>query len=630
MLDVSGFTSLLTFLTDRFGKQEAGDIMNMSILNRFCLNRIGFLVDHFGCEDEDGCPPGEKALKVALSFRSQLARVTEEVRGELREKLSGKAHQESIVSFIRKLQIKASGSVVSVPGGQSEFYGTDHRVRITWGETARRVAAAEKVGGSDDRVDPRVAEFKGIGLDRRALGALDGLLVKGWLRKSDFRLRNMGRFHKLVLTRTGHSRLLERAEDIVAGYSDKLGDDIETPVTGALREDAVSRIRKAAVRAEQLLPFLFGMDFIELVVRHLDPEGNRRHLFADHSSRIHETGILFTNFTVSGSDLLDELAEAVTEVTSRYGLVCKYNIFPMGDFNLMALLGLGDSGTQASDRLYAEVLWQCWRDILSVTGRNFGPQHVSMRSGLSVGTCLQGPVGDNLIHNELTVIGPDCNMAARLLARAMAGKDSPNGTLVAARDCYRPLSHLVQPVKPFEKAHLKGFSDPVPLFAINPRIANEDLDTFTSRLRQLPLVSDKGEILDTERRLHHDRCLGPAVSFLESVEKSPGAAGRGVISFVGPGGLGKTRRMAELMHWCLKRGWTVLMGECLSWYQGSSNGQGSGGDGDSEIQAVPFHPFIRILSEQVFDILPEEKAGEALAKIRKTLARFSGETESAD
>ena len=27
MLDVSGFTTLLTFLTDHFGKQEAGDIM---------------------------------------------------------------------------------------------------------------------------------------------------------------------------------------------------------------------------------------------------------------------------------------------------------------------------------------------------------------------------------------------------------------------------------------------------------------------------------------------------------------------------------------------------------------------------------------------------------------------------
>ena len=40
--DVSGFTALLTFLTDRFGKEEAGDIMNLGILNRFCLNKWGW------------------------------------------------------------------------------------------------------------------------------------------------------------------------------------------------------------------------------------------------------------------------------------------------------------------------------------------------------------------------------------------------------------------------------------------------------------------------------------------------------------------------------------------------------------------------------------------------------------
>lgn len=59
MIDVSGFTKLLTFLTDRFGKQEAGDIMNMSILNRYCLNRMGALISYYGRgEPED---PGQAA-----------------------------------------------------------------------------------------------------------------------------------------------------------------------------------------------------------------------------------------------------------------------------------------------------------------------------------------------------------------------------------------------------------------------------------------------------------------------------------------------------------------------------------------------------------------------------------------
>ncbi|HUU30072.1 MAG TPA: AAA family ATPase [archaeon] len=628
MLDVSGFTALLTFLTDRFGKQEAGDIMNLSILNRYCLDKIGLLVHYFGSQDGEFSTPGEKALKVALSFRAQLARVTDQVRRELSLKLAGKPHQETIIPFIRSLQIKASGSVVAAAGGRSDFYGKNNRVRITWGQTARRVAAAEKVGGSDQRVDPKLAECKGVGLDSQALEALKGLLEKGWLRKGDFRLRDTGRYRKLVLTPRGQDRLLEQVDGLLENY--RVEAEESSTWTGVPAPDKgrdLLRIRKAASSLEELLPFLYGVDFIELVVSHLDSEGDRRLLFADRSSRIHETGILFTNFTVSGSELLDELAELVHEVTSRYGLICKYNIFPRGDFNLMAVLGLGASGAQAANRFYAEILWQCWRDLVSGVERAFRDR-VCLRSGMSVGKCLQGPVGDNLIHNELTVIGPDCNLAARLLARALTKTDGKSGTMVLTKACYGTLGHLVQPVESFERAHLKGFSDLVPLYSASPRKENESLEVFIARLRQLPLVTTDGVLVDQQSRLRDDRCLAACLDYLEAVERGKRAA-KGVLAFTGESGLGKTRRMAELMQWGLNRGWTVLYGECLSWYQGTGKRVALETAG-AETRAVPYHPFIRILNEQVFDILPHDTASAALEKIRQAFIRLSIDKELLD
>lgn len=628
MLDISGFTALLTFLTDRFGKQEAGDIMNMSILNRYCLNRIGLLVHHFGNPDDDCCSPAEKALKTALTFRALLVRVTGEVRQELALKLSGKPQQEIISPFIRKLEIKASGSVVAPEIDGSQFYGGTHRFRITWGSMSRQIAAAEKVGGSDERVDPRLAESKGLGLDRWSVKALQSLTAKGWLTPGDFRLRKQGEYHKLVLTPHGRDKLLEQAEDILKNFRDNKNQKAQLRRKKEQRDRAGEfiSIRQTATRLEELLPFLCGMDFIELAVRYLDPQGDSSILFADISSRIHETGILFTNFTLSGPEVLDDLSEVVHEVTSRYGLVCKYNIFPLGDFNLMAVLGLGTPGAQAANRFYAEILWHFWRDLLAAVGQNFGAR-VALRSGMSVGKCLQGPAGDNLIHNELTVIGPDCNLAARLLARAMVKKDGANGTMVVTDDCCRPVRHLILPVESFEKAHLKGFSEPVPLFSLTPREANENLKAFAARLRQLPLVTMKGGIIERQIDLKGDPYLVPAVSFLEGMERTRGNR-RGVLAFVGPGGMGKTRRMAELMVWGLERGWAVLFGECLSWYQGSTKigalEKGGGAEG------VPFHPFIRILGEQVFDILPQDDVQAAIKKIQYFISGLPGGREHAD
>jgi predicted ATPase len=627
MLDVSGFTALLTFLTNRFGKQEAGDIMNLGILNRYCLNRIGILLHHFASNaDSKPCSPAETALKTAFSFRAILGRVTLEVRDELGHKLAGKPHQHKILPFIKNLEIKASGGVVAAVGGGSGFYGKSHRVRITWGETARCVAAAEKVGGSDDLVDNAIDECKGVGLDSQAFKALHDLVESGWLKPGDFVLKKIGAFHKLVLTRAGSRNLARKVDHLFAQKSEKNGKTVMEQGAGAGKGTLATgeRLVNVARHLEEMKPFLLSEELIDLTVRSLGSEGDTAVLFDERSSRIHDTGILFINFVVESEKLLDELAETVHEVMSRYGLIYKYNIFPDGDFNLMATLGHDLPGAPETDRFYAEVLWQCWSELLRAIAKEFGSR-VGLRGGMSVGTCLQGPVGDNLINNEHTVIGPDCNLAARLLAQALQRKNGrfvfDSGTLVAASGCYRPLNHLVQPVEPFTRASLKGFSEPLPLYLLAERQSCESTEDFAARLRQLPLVTVEGKLVDKVSRMGSDSFLRGCLKTLEAIHSGRLKGGE-VLAFCGPGGLGKTRRMAEIMAWCSAGGWKVLFGECFSWYQ-EGRGQGSN-DGKSSAgsTAVPYHPFIRLMNEQIFGILPQDARKSALGKITESLSRL--------
>ncbi len=608
MIDVSGFTKLLTFLTDRFGKQEAGDIMNMSILNRYCLNRMGALIACYGeagaGEDTD---PAADALKSAIAFRSILGTITTEVRTELSRKLAGKPHQDQIRKFIRGLEIKASAGVVQGQShGRSEFYGSGSRSRITWGHSARHLAGSEKVGGSDDKVDEKLAEVKGVGFDNSSASGMEQLLATGWLRPSDYRTRRFGEFTKLVLTPRGMSRLAGRTWDDIGRF--------ESSIENGAPDGQVQSLGDIARSLEHSAPYLQGGELVQQVIRGLGPDARLSNLFDEHSSRVHETGILFVNFSVSSGAFLDDLSDTIHRVMTRYGLIYKFNIFPMGDFNLMASLGLEVAGAPETERLYTEVLWQCWQDLLEDTGRGFG-KRVRLRAGLSVGQCLQGPVGDNFLHNELTIIGPDCNLAARLVARALVRKEPP-GSLLAARPSYVSVEHLVTPVDPYELAEFKGFREPVPLYSLTGRQEQESAVELAERLRRLPLVTDTGEVLDGGGGggigTGGDKLLAAAKAFVSDFGGQSRQVNR-MLGFYGLPGLGKTRRLAEIMHTCAEDGWRVLWSECVSYYQDTGDGTN---EGRAEDMAVPFHPFIKVLNGQVFGIAGNDSVADAQTKLR--------------
>ncbi len=635
--DVSGFTALLTFLTDRFGKEEAGDIMNLSILNRFCLNKMGIILDHF-CKECDTEDRGLTALKVMLSIRAVMPLITRQVRKELREKLAGKPHQKEIKVFLDKLVVKASGGLIFDREANSRFYGDRIRTRITWGNTGKLVARAEKIGGSDDRVVEEVREIKGIGIDEHCNGKMMELVGEKWqgLVKEDLAVSgDRYGLRKVVIRESGMKKLMPFVEDLCAGTQIRsdFTDIIKPRIAGLDLKGKQEELAELTARMQNIERYLGNRQLLLHIARNLGPKGNKNVLLDESCSAVRDSGILFCNFVVADPRMLDELADQVHQVMSNYGIHYKYNIFPKGDFNLMGVLGTLFSEKRDMDRFYAEILWNTWRDLKRSVETGFGDQ-VQIRGGMSVGKALHGPAGDNIINNEETIIGPDCNLAARLVNEAMemdikGGFIYPSGTLFTIDSQRRKVEHLVHPEPPVLQADLKGFRKPVDIYKLTERHEVETLKEFIARLRKVPLVTVEGKVVTDAGSMRSDSYLDKCMDVVERVSAGKAEQAQ-LIAFVADSGVGKTRRIAELAHWALEQGRPVYFGECYSWYQGE--GPGGGADAEtgvveshSDEGAYPFYPFIRILKEQIFRINNVDSADQKRDKIAQVLASLDAD-----
>ena len=631
--DVSGFTALLTFLTDRFGKEEAGDIMNLGILNRFCLNKMGLILEHFRDEQDDG-DRASAAFKVMLSIRATMPLITREVRRELSQKLAGKPHQDEITVFIDKLVVKASGGMVFDRVVNSEFYGSLVRARITWGNTGKLVAQAEKLGGNDDPVAGDVEEVKGIGVDRRMYSRLDRFFSSGWLGlvPGDLAIGEPeGIFRKVVIRPSGMEKLEEFVGGLCSGYREKefalpeemLALDVERKRT---------EIQSLAGRILEIEKFIGNRPLLLHITHRLGSQGRNNILLDESCSAVRDSGVLFCNFELQDPAVLDELVDEVHLVMRRYGIHYKYNIFPKGDFNLMGVLGTLFSEKLGVDRYYAEVLWHAWRDLNRTLERAFGGR-VKLRAGMSVGKALQGPAGDNIVNNEETLIGPDCNLAARLVNEALEMDAEhrfvyPPGTLFTIDSQRHKVEHLLQPAAAVKTASLKGFRKPVELYSLVERQVVETVVEFIGRLRKVPLVTEEGHVVLSVSQLRRSRHLARCLDVIEAVTSGERQRPQ-LVAFIAGSGVGKTRRIAEMAHWAASRGWPVFFGECYSWYGSESPQTGARpaeeaeqGESHSDEGAYPFYPFIRVLKEQVFRIdnqnpieLKRRKIAEVLAAL---------------
>ena len=629
--DVSGFTALLTFLTERFGKEEAGDIMNLGILNRFCLNKMGLLLHHFRDEYDSG-DRGLAALKVMLAIRASMPQITAEVRGELGRKLAGKPHQDEIEKFINALVVKASGGLIFDPEPGSAFYGSRVRSRITWGNTGKRVAQAEKLGGNDDPVSTEVEEVKGFALDEHCHQWLEALYESKWLGIGPQDLAVSAphdSFRKVVIRSSG----MDKIEPFVKQMCSEAiqGSERDGPATVQLSPEA-KRTRIAEIGAElpEVERYLGNRVLLLHIVRNLDHGGDRNFLLDESASVVRDSGIIFCNFEIPGPEVLDALADTVHQEMARYGIHYKYNIFPKGDFNLMGVLGTMFSEKRGTDRYFAEILWNTWRDLKSSLEKSFGSA-VKIRGGMSVGKGLQGPAGDNIVNNEETIIGPDCNLAARLVNEALETDREhrfvfPSGTMFTIEAQRKKIEHLIQPAPPVREASLKGFSKPVALYALRERDEIETVAEFIARLRKVPLVTVEGEIVRSSAEIRRGKFLSRCLEVIEAAAGGKSERPQ-LIAFIAQSGVGKTRRIAELANWALERRWPVYFGECYSWYQGEGPGGAdlSAAPGDepehhSDEGAYPFFPFIRILKEQIFRIGNLDSPAVKREKIANTLA----------
>lgn len=628
--DVSGFTALLTFLTERFGKEEAGDIMNLSILNRFCLNKMGLIIDHFKSEDENG-DRASAALKVMLSIRSVMSLVTSEVKDELSHKLAGKPYQDEIESFISKLVIKTSGGLIFDSEPKTGFYGSTIQTRITWGETARLLAMAEKLGGSDQKVAKEVEELKGFAVDEHCFLKLDSLFDSGWLKlhSTDLAISEpTNLFRKIIIRPSGMEKISAFAQEICSRHI-KYENPYAQEIKNLSNERKKKKFAEIGQDISEVEKYLGNRSLFLHIVLKLGPDGNKNILLDESSSAVRNSGVLFCNFEIAETEVLDSLADTVNSVMNRYGIHYKYNIFPKGDFNLMGVLGTAFSEKSANDRYFSEILWNAWQDLKNSLGKNFKDK-VKIRGGMSAGKALQGPAGDNILHNEETIIGPDCNLAARLVYEALETDNSgkflnPSGTLFTVDSHRKKVEHLIQPLHPVRYTSLKGFSKPVALYNLIERKQVEGINEFIARLRKLPFVTVEGKIISDIESIPQDKYLRKCLSIIEEVSQHKRSKPQ-LLAFVAQSGMGKTRRIAELAYYAIQKNWSVFFGECYSWYQGQGPVSGASPDSAQEQPehhndegSYPYYPFIRILKEQIFRInncdSPEVKYEKIASKL---------------
>ncbi|HLA41640.1 MAG TPA: tetratricopeptide repeat protein, partial [Candidatus Glassbacteria bacterium] len=285
------------------------------------------------------------------------------------------------------------------------------------------------------------------------------------------------------------------------------------------------------------------------------------------------------------------------------------------------------------DRYFAEILWHAWCDLNRMAHRAFEGS-VKLRAGMSVGKALQGPAGDNIINNEETLIGPDCNLAARLVNEALEMNDRgefvfPGGTLFTIDSQRRKVEHLVRPAPAVKTARLKGFSQPVELFGLDERQEVESVAQFIERLRKVPLVTEEGHVVRFVSQMRRSRYLARCLDVIEAAASGERDKPQ-LLAFIATSGVGKTRRIAEVAHWALTRNWTVYFGECYSWYGGGNTGaiessrqEAEQTESHSDEGAYPYYPFIRILKEQVFRIDNQDSPELRLKKVAEHLAALN-------
>lgn len=267
-------------------------------------------------------------------------------------------------------------------------------------------------------------------------------------------------------------------------------------------------------------------------------------VFADLTESVRRTGALSPE---EATRLVNPLLEAMVELMIRHG--GRIDRF-LGD-GVLAVFGV--PAAHEDDPVRAVRAAVDLRERALSLG-------VSVTAGVNTGRVYFGPVGSAL-HEEMTVMGPVVNLAARLQSAA-----NPDQILVGESTFahIRAAFHL-NPVE----LDIKGIEEPVTAYSAEGVVDHPDkvrgVEGLTAELvgREAELTALRGS-------------LGGPASF----------------SVVGPAGLGKSRLLSELNREAVRQGCVWLEGRC---FQLTSH--------------VPYAPFVDLLSR----LLGSQVTGRALA-----------------
>lgn len=238
-------------------------------------------------------------------------------------------------------------------------------------------------------------------------------------------------------------------------------------------------------------------------------------VFADMTESVRRTSGLTAE---EATTLVNPLLETMVELMLRYG--GRIDRF-LGD-GVLAVFGVPAAHEDDPFRAVRAALEL--RDRAADLG-------LDVTSGVNTGRVYFGPVGSTL-HEELTVMGPTVNLAARFQGAASAGEivvgASTASHLAAAFD--------LEPVT----LQIKGMSDPVDAFKAARLLDNPEKVRGIEGLR--------ADLIGRDDELDHIRSAFPE---------------RRTVGLVGPAGVGKSRLAAEFRTHVVDAGGSWLEGRCL-------------------------------------------------------------------
>lgn len=238
-------------------------------------------------------------------------------------------------------------------------------------------------------------------------------------------------------------------------------------------------------------------------------------VFADMTESVRRTSGLTAE---EATTLVNPLLETMVELMIRYG--GRIDRF-LGD-GVLAVFGVPTAHEDDPFRAVRAALEL--RDRAADLG-------LAVTSGVNTGRVYFGPVGSTL-HEELTVMGPTVNLAARFQGAASAGEivvgSSTASHLAAAFD--------LEPVT----LQIKGMSEPVDAFKATRLFDNPEKVRGIEGLR--------ADLIGRDDELDHLRSAFPE---------------RRTVGLMGPAGVGKSRLAAEFRSHVSASGGAWLEGRCL-------------------------------------------------------------------